>query len=134
MLVENVMRFIALTLSLGLAACGQNPLCERLTRSSDAFFAQKQVKGAGTLGGEICDGPPKITSWSRDRRMNNTCTNGLSKCTASETNTIIHYLQCLEAAPPCTVGNEKNAAMAVDACIQTMLKSGLSPECVVALE
>ena len=113
------------------SSCGVNPLCDRLANSSDRFFA-------GTAEIRLCQSTepmgPRISPWSLNRFNNNNCSNGFNKCSTAETKSITSYIECLEAAPVCSMGNENAAAKAIDDCVKALEKNKISPECVVALE
>ena len=126
----SVTAVVLLWVLINASSCGVNPLCDRLADSSNRFFGGK-VDELVCRSGE--EGLPEIGGWGFSRFNNNNCTNGFNKCSAAETKSITSYVECLEAAPACTEGNEKAAVLAIDACVKALPKN-INPECMVALE
>lgn len=99
---------------------GGDPVCNRWGSASTGFFA----------GQPSCVGTSNTITADPDAQI--TCLAGISQCSSPDRATLASYLNCLEQAPRCTVGNENTAVNGFMNCVSTAF-STLSASCRSAL-
>jgi hypothetical protein len=115
-----------------LSGCG-GTACDRLDAANKRFFGSASQCSYMT-------GSTTVTVRTGQASLNS-CNTALAKCTAADLQVLDGYTTCVQAAPPCTAGNEKTATDAYTACVAqlitvsgTTIMSKLSTECAAGFQ
>jgi hypothetical protein len=119
-------------LAVLLSGCGGSA-CDRVDAAQKRFFGSSNQCSYSS-------GSSSVTVRTNQASLSS-CNAALAKCTSADLQVLDGYTRCVEAAPPCTAGNEKAATDAYLSCVGqlitvsgTSIMSKLSADCAAGFQ